>query len=72
MVYKIPVSGSKEPPDHAVAPPLGGVFPGLTHSPAVVSRFHIISPPVRLSAVMFPFTKPGPGGSPLPPEPAMI
>jgi hypothetical protein len=71
-IYTIPVSGSNEPPDHAVAPPLGGVFPGLTHSPVVVCRFHIILPlSVLLSAVIFPFTYPRPGGKPLPPEPAI-
>ena len=50
----MPVSGSREPPDHAVAPPLGGVFPGLIHSPAVVSRFHIVSPLVPIERSYVP------------------
>jgi len=70
-MYTIPVSGSNEPPDQAAAPPLGGVLPGLTHSPVVVSSFHIISPLVRLSAVIFPFTNPVPGGRLPPAEPAI-
>ena len=70
-IYKMPESGSREPPDQAVAPPLGGVLPSSTHAQVVVSKFHTISPLLRLSAVMFPLTNPEPGGRPLPPDPAI-
>src|SRR6187200_1740259 len=70
-MYATPVSTSIEPPDQAVAPPLGGFLPFSTHDPVVVSIFHRILPSVLFSAVMLPLTNPFPGGSPLPPDPAI-